>query len=128
MQPAGKIDITPYDPSSVEGGNGEAINQADIQTLLKSAATDMPVVNDNTSKKYRFHYQIKNGQLKLFGPFEKNLYEVMAFYDATGTKVTRFLYHESKYYLLKDDDDKIKALTPITDPKLVGKLNESRQK
>jgi hypothetical protein len=123
-EPAEKPPINAFDPSSEE--SSEAINQADIEKSGKAGASDMPVVNDNTNKKYRFHYQIKDGKLTLYGPFEKNLYELMAFY--TDTKVTRFLYHESKYYLLTDDNDKIKSLTPITDPKLTDKLNKSRQK
>lgn len=130
VQPAGKPSIEAFDPSVSESTPEGTINQAELQNFSNPVTGDIPVLNDNTSKKYRFHYQIKDGKLTLFGPFEKSLYELIAFYDgeSPNAKVTRFLYHASKYYLLKDDDDKVKALTPITDPKLIGKLNESRQK
>jgi len=125
VQPAGKPAINAFDPSAEESDE-QGINQADAESIGKATTGDMPVVYDNTNKKFKFHYQIKDGKLKLYGPFEKNLYELMAFYS--GTKVTRFLYHENKYYLLSDENDKIKALTPINDPKLIDKLNKSRQK
>jgi hypothetical protein len=124
VEPSGKPSINAFDPS--EETDEQGINQADVENIGKASAADMPVVYDNTNKKYKFHYQIKDGKLTLYGPFEKNLYELMAFYS--GTKVTRFLYHENKYYLLSDENDKIKILTPINDPKLIDKLNKSRQK
>lgn len=126
VQTAKKPTIQAYDPSASEDAGDETINQSEAGPIGKPTTVDMPVAYDNTNKKYKFHYQIKDGKLTLYGPFEKTPYELMAFYS--DTKVTRFLYHESSYYLLSDENDKIKALSPINDPKLIGKLNQSRQK
>lgn len=79
---------------------------------------------DKQNRKYNFHYQFKDNKLFLYGPFEKNLYEIMEFFSED--KRTVFLYHKDEYYLLSEDNNKIKPLTAITDPALIQKLKESR--
>ncbi|MEJ1241597.1 hypothetical protein WBG78_25845 [Chryseolinea sp. T2] len=80
-------------------------------------------INGNNGK-YNFHYQFKDNKLYLYGVFEKNLYELMEFFS--NNKRTLFLYYKDKYYLLDEDDSKIKRLSPISDPALVKKLKDYR--
>lgn len=80
-------------------------------------------VNGNNGK-YNFHYQFKDDKLFLYGVFEKNLYELMEFFS--NNKRTMFLYYKDNYYLLNEDNDKIKRLTPISDPALLKKLKDYR--
>lgn len=80
-------------------------------------------INGNNGK-YNFHYQFKDNKLYLYGVFEKNLYELMEFFS--NNKRTLFLYYKDNYYLLNEDDSKIKRLTPISDSALVKKLKDYR--
>ncbi|MGC3945079.1 MAG: hypothetical protein QM762_11290 [Chryseolinea sp.] len=80
-------------------------------------------INGNNGK-YNFHYQFKDNKLFLYGVFEKNLYELMEFFS--NNKRTLFLYYKDNYYLLNEDDNKIKRLTPISDQALVKKLKDYR--
>lgn len=84
----------------------------------------MPVHNITDNASYNFHYQFKDGQLYLYGPFEKNLYEIMEFF--ADSRHTMFLRYQEHYYLLQDNGDKIKALTPVQDQALIQKLNSTR--
>jgi hypothetical protein len=79
-----------------------------------------------TNKKYNYHYQFKDGKLFLYGPFEKELYEIMEFFNEE--KRTLFLYHNENYYLLKDNSTSLKPLNPIQDTELLNKLKEYRNK
>ena len=81
-------------------------------------------INGNNGK-YNFHYQFKDNKLFLYGVFEKNLYELMEFFS--NNKRTMFLYYKDSYYLLNEDDNKIKRLTPISDQALVKKLKDYRE-
>jgi hypothetical protein len=80
-------------------------------------------INGNNGK-YNFHYQFKDNKLFLYGVFEKNLYELMEFFS--NNKRTLFLYYKDNYYVLNEDDSKIKRLTPISDQALVKKLKDYR--
>jgi hypothetical protein len=80
-------------------------------------------INGNNGK-YNFHYQFKDNKLFLYGVFEKNLYELMEFFS--NNKRTLFLYYKDRYYLLSEDDSKVKRLTPISDPALLKKLRDYR--
>jgi len=82
---------------------------------------------DKANKKYPFHYQFKDDSLLLFGPFEKNVYEIMEFFS-DDNKRTIFLFYKDHYYFLKEDSDKIKPLKAISDPALSKKLRDSRKK
>jgi hypothetical protein len=80
-------------------------------------------INGNNGK-YNFHYQFKDNKLFLYGVFEKNLYELMEFFS--NNKRTLFLYYKDNYYLLNEDDNKIKRLAPIADQALLKKLKDYR--
>lgn len=99
------------------------------ETIEKNVAAPehkaISVEVDSENKKYTFNYQFRDGKLLLYGPFEKNLYEIMEFFN--DDKRTLFLYYKDNYYLLKDDNEKLKPLNAIQDPTLIKKLKEYRK-
>lgn len=114
--------IEVYDPGAdTENNNASSTAEEAPRT---STSSRIVAETDATNKKYNFHYQFKEGKLFLYGTFEKNLYEIMEFF--ADNKRTMFLYYKDNYYLLNDENDKIKSLTPIKDPALVKRLNASR--
>jgi len=91
------------------------------------ARAGAPSINVQVEKSNdQFSYQFKEGRLMLFGPFEKNLYEILEFFSAE--KRTVFLYYKNNYYLLKDDSEDIQELRQVTDPALIKKLREYQKK
>jgi hypothetical protein len=94
------------------------------EPTVKSSTIEVSI--DETNKNYTFHYQFKNGKVILYGSFERNLYEILEFFS--GDKRTAFLFYKENYYLLNEDNDKIKPLVPINDPVLRNKLKEYRSK
>ena len=106
--------------NSSEDGN---VN-IDKATHVTPSASSLLVETDRDNRRYNFHYQFKEGKLFLYGPFEKNLYEIMEFF--AGDKRTIFLYYRDHYYLLPEADHQIRSLSAITDPELVKKLKEYR--
>jgi hypothetical protein len=99
-------------------------NNSEIESGSVATTSSIAVETDNTNKKYTFNYQFKDGKLFLYGSFERNLYEILEFFDES--KRTVFLYYKDNYYLLDEDSQKVKSLTPITDPVLLKKLKEHR--
>lgn len=83
------------------------------------------LVETIADKKYNFHYQFKDNKLYLYGSFEKNLYEIMEFFS--DNKRTMFLFYKDNYYLLNEEDQKVRALAPIKDPVLLEKLRDYRK-
>jgi hypothetical protein len=119
-----------YDPSA-EDDAGEKDSQEGNTSIKEEtgpneANVSIPVDIDRENKKYTFHYQFTGDRLHLFGPFEKNLYEIMEFFS--GDKRTVFLYYKDSYYLLKENNKQVEPLDPIEDPALLKKLREYRNK
>ncbi|HEY5746916.1 MAG TPA: hypothetical protein VIU12_12615 [Chryseolinea sp.] len=115
--------IEVYDPGA-ETENSNASTTTTEESPRASTRSTIVAETDATNKKYNFHYQFREGKLFLYGTFEKNLYEIMEFF--ADNKRTMFLYYKDNYYLLNDESDKVKSLTPIKDPALVKRLNASR--
>jgi hypothetical protein len=90
----------------------------------RAGAPSIAVDVDRDNRKYSFNYQFKDGKLVLYGPFERNLYEILEFFS--DEKRTVFLYYKNNYYLLKEDNENVKELTVINDPALIKKLKEYR--
>jgi hypothetical protein len=123
-----KPNVTVFDPSE-EGGNTGAHDDGSLRESSsepKSSKAEIEVRTDSNNKKYTFHYQFKEGKLYLYGSFEKNLYEIMEFFS--DNKRTVFLFYKESYYLLNEESDKIRPLTPINDPVLLKKLTDYRGK
>lgn len=98
-----------------------------VTTEKVSHAGSISLGIDKSNKKYAFHYQFKDDSLLLFGPFEKNVYEIMEFFS-DDNKRTIFLFYKDHYYFLKEEGDKVKPLKAISDPALIKKLRDSRKK
>lgn len=118
-----KIEV--FDPSeeadqTVTSGS-EAFAKNDVK-VKDAPAIDVEI--DSQNKKYNFHYQFKDGKLLLYGPFEKDLYEILEFFN--DDKRTIFLFYNDQYYLLNEEATKLKPLNPITDKVLIKKLREYR--
>jgi hypothetical protein len=116
--------ISVYDPSD------EIENTADVEepaterrNSVRGGAPSIAVQVESENRKYNFNYQFAGGKVILYGPFEKNLYEILEFFS--DEKRTVFLYYKDKYYLLKEDDS-VNELSPITDVNLIKKLKEYR--
>jgi hypothetical protein len=116
------IDV--YDPTKDTAENSSTPPKNEGSTLKENNAPSMEVEVETDNKEYNFHYQFKEGKLILYGPFEQNLYEIMDFFS--DDKHTMFLFYNTRYYLLKDEDEKLKALKSIQDPVLLKKLKEYR--
>ncbi len=113
-----------FDPTA-ENENSAAEKSEDRSgQTLTSTKSSIVVAIENTDKRYNFHYQFKDSKLHLYGAFEKNLYEIMEFFS--DNKRTVFLFYKDSYYLLNEEDEKIKPLAPINDPTLVKKLKDYR--
>jgi hypothetical protein len=117
--------IKVFDPTKEEN-HDQSSQEGHHSTLPQAMVSNMVVEIDSENKKYSFHYQFKEGRLFLYGPFEKNLYEILEFFSED--KRTLFLFYKEEYYLLKDDSEKLKPLNPIQDTTLLKKLKESRNK
>jgi hypothetical protein len=97
------------------------------ETTGKATHGSIALGIDKNNKKYPFHYQFKDDSLLLYGPFEKNVYEIMEFFS-DDNKRTIFLFYKDHYYFLKEESDKVKPLKAISDPALIKKLRDSRKK
>ncbi|MFD0998468.1 hypothetical protein ACFQ21_04090 [Ohtaekwangia kribbensis] len=119
-----KPEIHVFEPGEETESTKAVDDKTATESTPKANKTTLTVKTDANNKKYNFHYQFKNGELYLFGPFDKKLIEIMEFFS--DNKHTVFLFHENKYYLLNEANEKVKPLTSITDPTLIKKLKEHR--
>lgn len=112
--------FTPDDESRDKDGRSEK----DSSPGITRGSSSLVVETDRNNRTYTFHYQFRNGKLFLYGPFEKNLYEIMEFF--TDDKRTVFLFYKDQYYLLPEVNGNIRPLSAISDPALIKKLKEYR--
>lgn len=119
--------INVFDPSSDEETPADpVIPEANVSNGAQATmkASQMVVETENTDKKYSFHYQVKDGKLILYGPFEENFYEILEF--IASEKRTVFLFYRDSYYLLNIQAEKITPLVAVNDPELLSKLRQYR--
>lgn len=117
-----KIEVfDPSDEADPVSSESEELAKNDVKV---KEAPSIDVEIDSHNKKYNFHYQFREGRLLLYGPFEKNLYEILEFFN--DNKRTIFLFYKDQYYHLNEDNGKLKPLSPITDQVLIKKLREYR--
>ena len=83
----------------------------------------MDVVTGIDDKKHGFHYQFSQGKLLLYGPFDKNLYEIL---EVHGDNRSLFLFFRENYYLLNEKESQITPLKAISDGELIKRLREYR--
>ena len=76
------------------------------------------------SKKYDFHYQVKNGGLTLFGKFNDSPFEVIEL--KTNQGINSYLYFEEHFYSLANVSDEIMPLRQIVNKALIKELEKRR--
>jgi hypothetical protein len=111
-----------FDPSE-EAKSNDPITAIEGAKPSTSATPSIDVKTD-AGTRYDFHYQFTEDKLMLYGVFEKNLYEIMEFFS--NNKRTMFLYYKDNYYLLNEENEKVKPLKPISDEALLKKLKDYR--
>lgn len=112
-----------FDPNEdSRSSNTSSITSDGVKS--STAVTPSIAMEAVANSKYHFDYQFKENKLFLYGVFEKNLYEIMEFFS--NNKRTMFLYYKDNYYLLNEDDNNVKPLTPIKDETLLKKLQDYR--
>ncbi len=124
---ATKPNINVFDPAIEADSQSVSAVSEKVSIEKTSHSSSIALGIDKDNKKYAFNYQFKDDSLLLFGPFEKNVYEIMEFFSEDN-KRTIFLFYKDHYYFLKEDGDKIKALKAISDPALIKKLKDSKKK
>lgn len=119
-----KIDVT--DPSD-ELSSDEKANDEMPNTRAKSdiSPAHVQVEMDSSNKKYDFHYQFTGSRLMLYGAFDKSLYEVL---EINTDSHAIFLFYKDNFYLLDENQEQIKKLTPVKDEALLRKLREYRKR
>lgn len=90
-------------------------------TIRLRSSTDVEV---KLSKKYDFHYQVKNGRLILFGNFNKSPFEVIEL--KTNQGISSYLYFENHFYTLANNSEEIKPLIVIVNEQLIKQLEKRR--
>ena len=90
-------------------------------TIKLSSSTDVEV---KLSKKYNFHYQVKNGGLTLFGNFNDSPFEVIEL--KTNQGINSYLYFEDHFYSLANNSDEINSLKVIENEQLIKELEKRR--
>ena len=90
-------------------------------TIRLRSSTDVEV---KLSKKYNFHYQVKNGGLILFGNFNDSPFEVIEL--KTNQGINSYLYFEDHFYSLANDSEEIKPLKTIENEQLIKELEKRR--
>lgn len=123
-KPVQKPDIKVADPTVELTNTPEEVttNAAQPPELTVSK---LEVVTQAGDKKYSFHYMFAEGKLHLFGPFDRNLYEIL---EINGESHAVFLFYRENYYLLDEAKTAITPLAPIRDGQLLKKLREYRSR
>jgi hypothetical protein len=120
--PVTKPDLQVVDPSS-------ELTQTEENTELANpnksqvAPSKMEVAIAEPDKKHTFHYQFVEGKLLLYGPFDKNLYEIL---EIHGDGHAVFLFYRENYFLLNEKQGEITKLEAIRDGELLKKLKQYR--
>ncbi len=126
VSPVQKPDIQVVDPTSELTESTPAGSDA-TTTPSRSEVTvsKLDVVTMAPDKKYVFHYQFMEGKLRLYGPFDRNLYEIL---EINGDSHAVFLFYKENYYLLDESQQAVTQLSPIRDGQLLRKLREYRSR
>lgn len=118
------LDVFTPEAEAEESTSTDGKTNTDNQNNLTPVASGLVVETDRNNGRYTFHYQFRGSKLFLYGPFEKNLYEIMEFFADESRTV--FLYYNDRYYLLAGGDEQVRPLSAISDGALLRKLKEYR--
>lgn len=125
VTPVQKPDLQVTDPSAEFTETKEPEAAATPASHSGLTVSKLEVVTVAGDKKYGFHYQFAEGKLHLFGPFDKNLYEIL---EINGDSHAVFLFYKENYYLLDEKQTAITPLPVIRDGPLLKKLREYRSR
>jgi hypothetical protein len=117
-----KMDV--FDPTGETTDEAKAPENISLDQAEENDDSDIRAQIVSDHKNYNFHYQFTNDKLILYGAFDKNLYEIMEF--ISEDKRTIFLYFNDRFYLLNTVGEKVKPLSPVSDPALIQKLKQHR--
>lgn len=119
-------EVSPSARDVFEPGEEQPTSESAVTEDSKTStgATPSIAVKTEPNSKYSWHYQFRDNKLYLYGVFEKNLYEIMEFFS--DNKRTMFLYYKDNYYLLNEEDNKVRPLNAIGDKALLKKLKDYR--
>ncbi|MBI3481672.1 MAG: hypothetical protein HY015_01610 [Bacteroidetes bacterium] len=118
-------DIQVIDPTDELTSNPSKAEKAKTEMDPSAVSTSrIEVETDDSNKEYAFHYQFNHGKLRLYGKFDKGLYEII---EVNGNAHSVFLFYKDNYYLLDEKENTITPLTPIKDSQLIKKLKEYRK-
>lgn len=121
-KPVQKPDIKVADPTTELTATPEE-EKTEAATKPELTVSKLQVITEAGDKKYSFHYMFAEGKLHLFGPFDRNLYEIL---EITGESHAVFLFYKENYYLLDEAKITFTPLAPIRDGQLLKKLREYR--
>ena len=86
-----------------------------------STPSETEVEIETANGNYNFHYAFEPGMLKLYGDFEKELYEILEFNTEEGS--VWFLEYREKFYFLDNSSSEIRPLSEVKDAKLLEVLS-----
>lgn len=126
IKPAEKPKLDVANPSD-ELESDDNTKKDDASSIRRNdiAPSNIQVEMDSSNKKYDFHYQFAGSKLRLYGSFDRSLYEVL---EINGDNHAVFLFYKDVYYVLDENQAKITKLEPIKDASLVSKLREYRKR
>lgn len=117
-------------PEMTEPGQESTINLEEDLEAPEAMASEAISVKSNTdvliklSKKYPFHYQVKDGDLTLFGDFGDTTFEVIELKTTTG--INSYLFYKENFYQLKDNSNEIQPLRILENENVVEALKKRR--
>jgi len=124
ITPVQKPDIQVTDPSA-ELTDTQSPESTTAPARSEITVSRMDVVTMEPDKRYTFHYQFTDNKLRLYGPFDRNLYEIL---EINGDSHAVFLFYKENYFLLDEAQHEITPLAPIRDGQLLKKLREYRSR
>ncbi len=79
------------------------------------------ISTDNSQRKYSFHYKLTDNKLRLYGDFDKSIYEILEFNTASEKQL--YLYYAGHYYPIEKQKEGIKPLKRIKDKYTIDSLS-----
>ena len=125
--------ITPDVPEPIDEFETDKISEDDIVVPSKNLGTmeypdesNLEISIISNRRKYKFHYQVKTGQLILYGNFDEEPYQLLEI--NAGNDKHLYLYFKGKYYEIDKKTQEVAPLIKITNRKLISALNKLKDK
>lgn len=120
VNPIQKPELAPADPSR-EFAEQSAPDHPGPSTEGRQGISraDVTVTVNRTHQKFQFHYQFEQGALRLFGPFDNGLFEIL---EIQGETRNLFLFYQANYYGLSEEQSQVTRLEAVSNPDLLRLL------